>query len=295
MTTSKPTRGGLAALIFGLLVAVFVGAQFFAAASVHAQAPAGRRACRGSRAAETRARLRRQDARELHTELRRHRLDAHLGGAGPDDDHSRPRPVLWRHGAQEERRRHRDDELRHHLPRHRHLDGLHLLDGVPRRHALHRRVRPRLPAGHPERHLQGHRQSQSARADHSGDGLYLLPDDLRDHHPGADRRRLRRAHEVLGDAVVHRTVGDLRLCADRALGVGTGRLHELRPTRRPRQGAGLRRRHGGARQCRRRRPDVRAHARQAQGHRPRPQHGADLHRRLARCGSAGSASMPAPR
>ena len=30
-----------------------------------------------------------------------------------------------------------------------------------------------------------------------------------DHHPGADRRRLRRAHEVLGDAVVHRPVGDL--------------------------------------------------------------------------------------
>jgi ammonium transporter, Amt family len=31
-----------------------------------------------------------------------------------------------------------------------------------------------------------------------------VPDDLRDHHPGADRRRVRRAHEVLGDAVVHR-------------------------------------------------------------------------------------------
>jgi Amt family ammonium transporter len=39
MTTGKPTRGGLAALIFGLLIAVFVGAQFFAATSVHAQAP----------------------------------------------------------------------------------------------------------------------------------------------------------------------------------------------------------------------------------------------------------------
>jgi ammonium transporter, Amt family len=39
MTTSKRTRGGLVALIFGLLFAVFVGAQFFAA-SVHAQAPA---------------------------------------------------------------------------------------------------------------------------------------------------------------------------------------------------------------------------------------------------------------
>src|SRR5450755_1147437 len=40
MTTRIPTRGGLAALIFGLLIAVFVGAQFFAATSVHAQGPA---------------------------------------------------------------------------------------------------------------------------------------------------------------------------------------------------------------------------------------------------------------
>jgi Amt family ammonium transporter len=40
MTTRISTRGGLAALIFGLLIAVFVAAQFFAATSVHAQAPA---------------------------------------------------------------------------------------------------------------------------------------------------------------------------------------------------------------------------------------------------------------
>jgi Amt family ammonium transporter len=40
MTTRKPTRGGLAALIFGLLIAVFVGAQFFAATHAHAQQPA---------------------------------------------------------------------------------------------------------------------------------------------------------------------------------------------------------------------------------------------------------------
>ena len=37
---SKPTRGGLAALIFGLVVAVFFTAQFFALSSAHAQAPA---------------------------------------------------------------------------------------------------------------------------------------------------------------------------------------------------------------------------------------------------------------
>jgi hypothetical protein len=42
-----------------------------------------------------------------HTQFRRHRLDAHLDGAGPDDDGSRTGPVLRRHGAQEERGRHR--------------------------------------------------------------------------------------------------------------------------------------------------------------------------------------------
>src|SRR5436190_1198437 len=60
------------------------------------------------------ARLRRQcrrrqgGAHQLHAEFGRHRLDAHLGGARSHDDHPGPRPVLRRHGAQEERRRHRD-------------------------------------------------------------------------------------------------------------------------------------------------------------------------------------------
>ena len=52
----------------------------------------------------------------------------------------------------------------------------------------------------------------------------MLPDDLRHHHPGADLRRLRRPHEVLGDAVVHGPVVAVRLFADRALGLGTRRL-----------------------------------------------------------------------
>jgi Amt family ammonium transporter len=39
MTTRKPTRGGLAALVFGLLIALFVAAPFFATTSVYAQAP----------------------------------------------------------------------------------------------------------------------------------------------------------------------------------------------------------------------------------------------------------------
>ena len=76
--------------------------------------------------------------------------------------------------------------------------------------------------GHPERHRQGrYRQSQSARRDHPRKRLHLLPDDVCDHYAGADCRRVRRAHEILGHAVVHRAVGYFRLCADRALGLGT--------------------------------------------------------------------------
>ena len=40
-----------------------------------------------------------------------------------------------------------------------------------RRLAVHRRPRPRLPARHRQRHLQGHRQSQPAGADHSRNRL----------------------------------------------------------------------------------------------------------------------------
>ena len=45
------------------------------------------------------------------------------------------------------------------------------------------------------------------RRRHPGVRLHLLPDDLRLHHAGADRRRLRRAHEVLGADAVHRRCG----------------------------------------------------------------------------------------
>ena len=40
MMTRNPARGGLAARVFALLIALFVGAQFFVATSVHAQAQA---------------------------------------------------------------------------------------------------------------------------------------------------------------------------------------------------------------------------------------------------------------
>ena len=101
--------------------------------------------------------------------------------------------------------------------------------------AVHRRARPRRAAGHSQRHIDRHRQSQSAGADHSGKRLFDVPTDLRDHHRGADRGILRGAHEVLGHAVVHRPVGDLRLFAGRALGVGTGRHLQHRQCRRQRQ------------------------------------------------------------
>ena len=77
--------------------------------------------------------------------------------------------------------------------------------------------------------------------------LRLLPDDLRLHHPGADRRRLRRADEVLGGDPVLRPVEHLRLHADRPYGLvrrGAAVHHG---------GARLRRRHGRAHQRRGRR------------------------------------------
>ena len=160
----------------------------------------------------------------------------------------------------------------------------HLQHRLPVGDAIHRRARPRLPARHRQRHLQGYRQSQSAGADHPRDRLLDVPADLRDHHRGADRRLVRRAHEVFRHAVVHRAVGDLRLFADRALGLGTGRHLQRRQRRGLGQGARLRRRHGGARQFRHRRPDGGAHARQAQGHGAAAQHGLHPDRRFAAVG-----------
>ena len=92
-------------------------------------------------------------------------------------------------------------------------------------------LEPRLPAGHPERHHQAASAIPTRSRRRFPRRLHVLPDDLRDHHARADRRRLRRAHEVFGDAVVHGAVGDLRLCAGRALGVGTGRLAQQQQRR----------------------------------------------------------------
>ena len=70
---------------------------------------------------------------ELHALRRRHRVDADLRRSRADDDDPGPRPVLRRHGAQEERRRHRHDELRDHGAGHGPLRGGHLQPVVHRR------------------------------------------------------------------------------------------------------------------------------------------------------------------
>ena len=57
---------------------------------------------------------------------------------------------------------------------------------------VHRHAREGVPARRRRRLPDGH----DPRA-----ALLRLPAHVRDHHAGADRRRLRRAHEVLGDAV----------------------------------------------------------------------------------------------
>ena len=124
-------------------------------------------------------------------------------------------------------------------------------------------------AGRPQSRLHGRphdRQRDRPRQDDPRVGLHVLPAHLRHHHAGADRRRLRRAHEVLRDDVVHGPVVDPRLCADRALGVGRRLPRRLGRAR-------FRRRHRGAHQCRRRGPGLRPGARQAQGLRRR-EHGA---------------------
>ena len=108
---------------------------------------------------------------------------------------------------------------------------------------------------HAGRH--GDRRGQRPGQDDPQIGLHDVPDDLRDHHAGADLRRLRRSHEVLGAAVVHRAVVGAGLRADRALGLGAGRVSFQRRDSR------FRRRHGGPHQCRRRRADGGAGARQA--------------------------------
>ena len=104
-------------------------------------------------------------ARKVHTEFRRHRLDAHVGRIGADDDSPRPGPVLRRHGAQEERGRHGHDELRRHVSGHNPLCDHHLQSRLHAGFGIHRRNEQSLPAGHPERHLDRHRHAEWSGGD----------------------------------------------------------------------------------------------------------------------------------
>ncbi len=146
----KPLAGFLlAATMAGALMAAPAFAQTASgapAASAAAAAAAAR--SRGRRGRGRRRRLhgrlrqgilsnRRRRRRLLllgrRRQFRRHRLDADLFGAGPDDDHSGPGAVLRRHGAQEEHPGHPGPELRRHLRHHRAVDGDRLLDRLHRR------------------------------------------------------------------------------------------------------------------------------------------------------------------
>ena len=124
------------------------------------------------------------------------------------------------------------------------------------------------------------------------DRVLDVPADVRDHHAGADHRRIRGAHSLRGNDVVLDPLARRRLLARSPLGLGrmagcSARLPRLR---------GRRRR---ARECRRRRARRGARHRQSHGV---SEHGDaaaqpddDRDRRFGCCGSAGSASTPAAR
>ncbi len=95
------------------------------------------------------------------------------------------------------------------------------------------------------------------RGDHPAPGVHDLPDDVRDHHPGADHRRVRRADEVRGLRGLLAALGDAGLRPGLPLGLGHRRLHAQLGRAR------FRRRHGRAHQRRHRRARRGARARQA--------------------------------
>ncbi len=160
----------------------------------------------------------------------RHRVDADLHGAGHPDDHPGPRAVLRRHGPLEERAVAADAGVHDLLHGRAALGHLRLQPRVHRGQRLHRRLRPALPAGHDHRLAGGHLQQGRV---HPGVRVLRLPAHLRRHHAGADRRRLRRAHQVRRGAAVHGALVHLRLPADRAHGVVLGRPGRLHRRRRP--------------------------------------------------------------
>ena len=123
------------------------------------------------------------------------------------------------------------------LHRHHRLDGRRLQHGLHHRHRAYYvgdfsrfmlngicgsyQSKATIPGVHPGVGHQGRRRHGD---DDPRDRLHDVPDDLRDHHPGADRRRVRRPHEVLRAVHLHDAVVAAGLFAGRALGVGADRL-----------------------------------------------------------------------
>ena len=154
-----------------------------------------------------------------------------VDGARSADDHPGPRAVLRRPGPHQEHALGAHARVLHGVHRHRDLGDLRLQPRLHRRLALHRRLRQDLPEGRDHRleggDLLGRRHHPRAR-------LRLLPDDLRRDHAGADRRRLRRAHEVLGGGAVHPALGDASSISRSPTWSGTGpvRTRSTPPPRR---------------------------------------------------------------
>ena len=163
---------------------------------------------------------------------REHRVDTHLDRAGVVHDHAGAGAVLRRPRAVRQRALGAHALFRDLLPLLNPLDRRGL---QPRLHRWRRtgRTRRRAVAGAPRR-----RRPRRPEGRHTRDRVLHVPDDVRHHHAGADRRRVCRAHPVLGRAVVLRRLAGPRLCAGVPLGVG-------RRLARRHGRAGLRRRAGG--------------------------------------------------
>ena len=153
--------------------------------------------------------------------------------AGHHDDDPGPGPVLRRPGAQQEHAVGADAGVRHLLDDRRAVVPVRLQPGLHRGQRLHWRLRPAVHEGHvrpDEGEFANGGHLQQGRGD-SRAAVHGLPGHLCRHHLLPDRRRLRRAHQVLGRADVHGAVVHLQLPADRPHGVvldGPGCLHRRR-------------------------------------------------------------------
>ncbi len=143
-------------------------------------------------------------------------MDARRHTAGHHDVDSGTGLVLWRPGTQQKHAVRADAGVFHIRADHRAVGRVWLFDSLHPGQRLLRRLRSRVA----ERHLRPrHRRRRQCRhlqqgRVHSRVRLRRIPGDLRGHHRGPDRRRVRGAHEVLGRAAVLGAVVHLLLPAD---------------------------------------------------------------------------------